>query len=173
MIFNRTKTYTFEEFFAEERNKVQSAKKIDYSFLNALFFLNPVANPQANPGPQVPVMPNFDFSTVTDTIKNNTDGMMSSIDKLTESLNGFSQADGFGKIANMAHLICNPMEFLKIIAQVMLDLSFSTSVVVTVIALCMFVFTGCKDKSSLKYVGLAVSCMFLFSVILNAFIVTI
>ena len=62
------------------------------------------------------------------------------------------------------------MDFLKLLAQCCIDLSFSACAIVAILSLCMYVFTGCKDKKSLRYVGLSVAIMYLISTILTAFI---
>ena len=81
-----------------------------------------------------------------------------------------SLSGSIDSLSNVFKLFNNPMEFLKILAQVCIDLSFSITSIVSIVALSMFIFTGCKDKKPLQYVGLAVAAMYIISVIFSAFI---
>lgn len=82
-------------------------------------------------------------------------------------------ANSINNLNGFLHLLTHPQELLKIFAQACIDLGFSAACIVSIVALCMYVFTGCKDKRPLTYVGLSVSIYYIIVVIFSAFVTLI
>lgn len=172
----RERVYTFSEFL---NNDEEGLKRIDKQnddkrVLYALLFLNPFlsedkafeqfnlineyiasqgpfgldwSNPFKPKGdaPKVPDMP--DIASIPETIGNSIEG-----------------------VQDLLYYLTNPVEILKIFATITIDLSFTIAAIACIVSLSMFVFTGCKDKDSLKYCGLSLIMYFVVVVILTQFV---
>lgn len=175
---NRERVYTFSEFLNNDEeglkkiDKLKDKEKYNKRVLYALLLSNPFLNKEqaleqfnliekqiASSGPfgldwsnpfkpdkQPPITP--DISSIPDAIGNAV--------KTTQDL---------------LFYLTNPVEILKIFASVIVDLSFTIACITCIVSLCMYVFTGCKDISSLKYCGLALVLYYVVVTILTQFVI--
>lgn len=154
-MFSRTETYTISEFLNDKHKS--SENNLSYAYLApTLFGLN---NPidRINKIPKPPTSLEGMGLDLQSAERFGHIGK-NSISNLTEAINSLN---------NFMMYLVNPSLLIKKILIALVDLAFPVAAITSIIALCMYVFTGCKDKSPLKYVGLSVALMYVFTVIVS------
>lgn len=146
-IFCKTETYTISEFL-NDKHKVESNgfDKLSYAFLLPFNLPDPMKDFMETPLVEY----NFKHEVGNNTLQNFT--------QFNETLKTFLD------------IIQNPMLIVKSILTFLVDISFPVAAMVVIGALCAYVFSGCKDKKPLSWVGISVAIMYMFNVIVVQFI---
>lgn len=168
MFRKKEEVFTVKEFLSGESEK----DKYDKRVLHALLFLNPFLTPEmassqynqivaytSAPKPYTPYTPGT--PPATPPVAPYAPSDPGFIEGISGAVNG---------VKDLVYYLTNPVEILKIFASVTIDLSFTIAAIACIVSLSMFVFTGCKDKSSLKYCGLSLILYFVVVTIFTQFI---
>lgn len=146
-IFCRTEHYSISEFLNDEhKTKSSNLDKLSYALFLPFNMQDPVNGLIEKPLVEY----NFKHEIGTNT------------------LNNFKQFNDTMK--TFIEIIQDPSIILKNILMFFINISFPIAAIVSIIALCAYVFSGCQDKSPLKYVGMSVALMYVFNVIIVQFI---
>lgn len=147
-IFCKTEHYSISEFLNDE-HKTESSNvfdKMSYAFLLPFNMPDPMKEFMDTPLVEYKFKHEIESGT----------------------LNNFKQFND--TLKSLIEIIQDPTIILKNIIMFFINISFPIAAIVSIVALCAYVFSGCKDKSPLKWVGISVALMYVFNVILVQFI---
>lgn len=162
MFKKKEQVYSISEFLNGDFEKIDKDRK-NKRVLHALLFLNPFLTEE---------MATSQYNQIMTFVNNQPKQAYAPLNPPNPSNMGFFETVGstVDSVETLVFYLTHPVEILKIIAGVTIDLSFTVAAIACIVSLAMYVFTGCKDMSSLKYCGLSLILYFVVVTVLTQFV---